>query len=77
MPPLVPAHADAQPEVNALLEKPLFVSLRRARAITSLGNTTLWAMIKDGRLATRKVGRRRLIIYSSLEALAKTDAEPS
>lgn len=48
---------------------PLSVSVREACRLLGVGNTTLWAMIKDGRVRTTRVGRRRLVIYASLAAL--------
>jgi excisionase family DNA binding protein len=40
-----------------------------ARRISGLGNTTVWKLIAEQKLATVKVGRRRLITYESLEKL--------
>ena len=55
------------PIVN--VEKPLAVTIKRARALSGLGHTTLWKLISDGELETARVGRRRLVIYRSLERL--------
>ena len=52
---------------------PLSVSVREACRLIGVGNTTLWAMIKDGRIRTTRVGRRRLVIYESLSALFADD----
>jgi Helix-turn-helix domain len=49
--------------------KPLTVTVAAARRISGLGNTTLWALIKDRKLETVRIGRRRLITFRSLEAL--------
>jgi hypothetical protein len=49
--------------------KPLTVTVAMAREISGLGNTTIWALIKSGRLESTSVGRRRLIVYYSLEKL--------
>jgi excisionase family DNA binding protein len=49
--------------------KPIAVTIQAARMLTGLGNTTLWKLIGDGTLATVRVGRRRLILYTSIEAL--------
>jgi excisionase family DNA binding protein len=57
--------------------KPLAVSIRRACELVGLGNTTIWKMIKEGRLQTMSVGRRRLVIYRSLEALVSASEEAS
>jgi excisionase family DNA binding protein len=48
---------------------PLTVTVATARRISGLGNTTLWALIKDRKLETVRIGRRRLITFRSLEAL--------
>lgn len=49
--------------------KPLAVTVPKAREISGLGNTTIWARIKDRTLETVCVGRRRLILYRSLERM--------
>ena len=49
--------------------KPLTVTVATARKLSGLGNTTIWALIKDRTLQTVHVGRRTLITYRSLEAL--------
>jgi len=49
--------------------KPLTVTVAMARAISGLGNTTIWALIKSGKLESVRVHRRRLIVYRSLEKL--------
>jgi excisionase family DNA binding protein len=54
---------------------PLTVTVATARKLSGLGNTTIWALIKSGRLESTCVGRRRLIVYPSLEKLLSP--EPS
>ena len=49
--------------------KPLTVTVATARKLSGLGNTTIWALIKNRTLDTVHVGRRTLITYRSLEAL--------
>jgi excisionase family DNA binding protein len=49
--------------------KPLTVTVAMARKISGLGNTTIWALIKSGKLEAVRVRRRRLIVYRSLERL--------
>ena len=49
--------------------KPLTVTVATAKKLSGLGNTTIWALIKDRTLQTVHVGRRTLITYRSLEAL--------
>jgi hypothetical protein len=55
-------------------QKPLTVSVKRGRELLDIGNTKIWEMINDGRLKTIKLDRKRLIVYSSLEALIETAA---
>jgi len=49
--------------------KPLTVTVRTAKKLSGLGNTTLWGLIKNQKLKTVQIGRRRLVVYSSLERL--------
>jgi hypothetical protein len=49
--------------------KPLTITVATAKRLSGLGNTTIWALIKDQTLETVHVGRRTLITYRSLEAL--------
>jgi excisionase family DNA binding protein len=49
--------------------RPLAVSVKMACKLVGVGNTTMWALIKNGRVKTVRIGRRRLIIYTSLERL--------
>ena len=59
--------------VDELCTKPLTITVAMARRISGLGNTTLWALIKDRRLQTVRIGRRTLINYRSLEMLLEPD----
>jgi hypothetical protein len=56
--------------------KPITVTVAMARKISGLGNTTIWLLIKQGKLETVHVGRRTLIRFTSLEALLAPDSEP-
>jgi excisionase family DNA binding protein len=51
--------------------RPLAVTVEATKKLTSLGNTTIWALIKEGRLKTAMVGRRRLVLVDSIEALLR------
>jgi excisionase family DNA binding protein len=57
------------PDYESHVAKPLTVTVATAKKLSGLGNTTIWALIKDRTLETVHVGRRRLITYRSLEAL--------
>jgi hypothetical protein len=48
---------------------PLTVTVAIARKLSGLGNTTIWALIKSQKLESTSIGRRRLILYRSLERL--------
>ena len=56
--------------------KPLTVTVSTAKRLSGLGNTTIWALIKDQTLETVHVGRRTLITYHSLEALLTPGLAP-
>jgi len=49
--------------------KPLTVTVAAARKISGLGNTTIWGLIKQGKLEAVRIGRRTLITFRSLETL--------
>lgn len=51
--------------------KPIWVSPRRASRLTGIGLTRLYELLKDGTLKSRKLGRKRLVSYASLEALGE------
>jgi excisionase family DNA binding protein len=51
--------------------KPLSVTVKTAREITGLGNTKIYDLIKQDKLKTISIGRRRLVLYDSLESLIK------
>ena len=49
--------------------RPLAVSVKTACKLVGVGSTSMWALIKAGRVKTIGIGRRRLIIYASLATL--------
>jgi excisionase family DNA binding protein len=49
--------------------RPLAVPVKTACKLTGIGNTTMWALIRTGRVKTVSIGRRRLVIFDSLELL--------
>ncbi len=53
---------------NAHLQ-PLAVTVKQACAILGIGLTKMWELIGSKRVKTVNIDRRRLVIYSSLEAL--------
>jgi hypothetical protein len=56
--------------------KPITVTVGEAKLLSGLGHTTLWALIGNGTLETVRVGRRRLVSYSSLCRLLTPDGLP-
>jgi len=50
--------------------EPIFVSVEDAAKALSVGRTSLYELIRSGALESRKMGRRRLILASSLRRLA-------
>lgn len=55
----------------------LAYSVSEAASVTGLGRTTLFALIRDGQLPSRKIGNRRLIRKPDLEQfLRQTNDAP-
>ena len=50
-------------------DKPLAIDIREACALAGVGLTTGWKLIRERRLESVKVGRRRLVLRSSIEQL--------
>src|SRR5690349_7439261 len=48
---------------------PLAVHVDEAIETSGLGRTKIYALIKEGKLKTVAIGRRRLVVFSSLMAL--------
>jgi excisionase family DNA binding protein len=55
--------------------KPLAVTVTTACELTSIGRTAMYALIKDKRVNSVKVGARRLVVFSSLEALLSDESQ--
>jgi hypothetical protein len=55
--------------------KPIAVSVKLACKLIGVGNTKMWELIKAGRVKTRTLGRRRLVLYDSLETLLAVNDE--
>lgn len=49
--------------------EPIATSINDAAKALSLGRTSIYALIKEGRLETVKVGRRTLVKTASVRAL--------
>lgn len=53
--------------------KPLSVTVDNALKISGLGRTKFYALVRDGTIKTVTVGRRRLVVYASLEDLVNAE----
>ncbi len=54
--------------------QPLAYSIADAARVSSIGRTRLYALISEGRLKARKIGKRTLIPAESLRALIAGEA---
>lgn len=54
--------------------KPIAIPVDEALRVSGLGKTKVFELIKEGKLKSVAVGRRRLVIYESLEALLQPEA---
>ena len=58
-------------------ETPLAVSVGTGAALAGISEARLWQEVASGRLPTVRIGKRRLILRSSLEAwLASLESTP-
>jgi excisionase family DNA binding protein len=55
-------------------QKPITCTVQTTKHITGLGNTTIYELIKQGKLRTTAIGGRRLIFFDSIEALLRENA---
>jgi excisionase family DNA binding protein len=55
---------------------PIVVSVNGAAEALNLGRTSIYALIKEGRLLTIKLGRRTLIKVDSIHALLSQGDKP-
>jgi len=52
----------------------LLVSISEAAKSLNLGRTSIYGLISEGKLDTRKMGRRRLVTTASLKRLVDNQA---
>ncbi len=57
------------------MKEPIALSVSDSVQASGLGKTTLYEAMADGRIETRKVGRKRLILFRSLRAFIEGEAE--
>lgn len=51
--------------------EPIFVSIAEAQRMLGLGKTSLYSLIAEKKLETKQIGRRRLVLVSSLRQFAE------
>ena len=56
------------------MDAPVLVSIKKAAEALSIGRSTAYNLIDDGKLVTVTIGRRRLVRMDSLQALARGEA---
>jgi excisionase family DNA binding protein len=61
----------AIPMLEEELSKPLALPIKDACRVLGIGPTKLWELIGNGTLKTISIGRKRLVVYSSLKALVE------
>jgi excisionase family DNA binding protein len=49
-------------------KQPLAISITEALDLSGLGKTTIYGLLKQNMIESIRVGRRRLIIFSSLKS---------
>jgi hypothetical protein len=49
--------------------EPLGISVKKTAQLIDHGESTVWLMLKDGRLEGVSVGRRKLVLYRSIKRL--------
>jgi excisionase family DNA binding protein len=54
--------------------KPITVTVATALAVTGLGRTKFYELIKEGRIKTVSIGRRTLVVFADLEKMVATGA---
>lgn len=52
----------------------LLVSITDTAKVLNLGRTSIYALINEGKLETRKMGRRRLVTTASIKRLVEEQA---
>jgi excisionase family DNA binding protein len=53
--------------------KPITVTVTAALAVTGLGRTKFYELVKAGRIKTVAIGRRTLVVYADLERFGRTN----
>jgi hypothetical protein len=75
--PITPSTPASEEPKSIPFVQRLTCTINEAREVTGLGGTKLYELIGTGHLITTTVGRRRLVLVSSLQALLDvTSSEP-
>jgi len=72
-PPSSPPRTPAAPTPQVMTPEqppPMLVSIKEARRLIGVGHTRIYDLINAGALETVRIGKRRMIRYSSLQKLA-------
>jgi len=59
---------------NHPVQRPVWVTVRKTKELSGLGTTKIYELLAKRQLRSIKVGRRRLVEYSSIENLINTSA---
>ncbi len=73
--PIAPSNPSSREPKSIPFVQRLTCTINEASEVTGLGRTKLYELIGTGHLTTTTVGRRRLVLVSSLQALL--DLNPS
>ncbi len=67
------SHATSFPKLDSKDESshltPITITVPDALRLSGIGRTKLYELIAEGRLKSTLIGKRRLVVYSSLERL--------
>ena len=56
------------------VERPVWVSVKDATRLSGIGRTKLYELLNTNTIASIKIGRKRLVLMASIEALASEAA---
>lgn len=58
------------------MQDPLMITVRNFCETCSCGKTTAYRLIREGKVESRRIGRRRLIVMESVRALLNLPTAP-
>ena len=61
--------ADPHRRTRRETPKPVSTTIDDACRMTGLGRTKIYELIGEGKLRTKTIGRRRLVMYASIDSL--------